>query len=107
MFNEKEWYKTMFKFIKQAFMLLLSSSGSLARIAKFSDSTKCLSLNNKPCLARATLIDLNSNKLHYYPFMGSSDRCNWSCNTLDDLSGRVYVLNKTKDINLNVFNMQF
>ena len=43
------------------FMLLLRSSRSLARIAKFSDSAKCLSLNNKPCLARATLIDLNSN----------------------------------------------
>ena len=37
--------------------------------------------------------------------MVSLDRCNGSCNTLDNPSGRIYVLNKTKDINLNVFNM--
>ena len=26
------------------------------------------------------------------------------CNTLDDASGRIFVANKTEDINLNVFN---
>ena len=29
----------------------------------------------------------------------------WKCNTLDDLSNKVCVQNKTKDLNLHVFNM--
>ena len=37
--------------------------------------------------------------------MVSLNRCNESYNTLDDLSGRLYVLNKTKDVNLEVFNI--
>ena len=59
----------MFKFINQIFILLLSCSGSLARLAKISDHTKCISLKNQPCLARATLFDLNPKELHYNPFM--------------------------------------
>ena len=35
--------------------------------------------------------------------MVSLGRCNGSCNTLDDLSVRTCVLNKTEDVNLNVF----
>ena len=33
------------------------------------------------------------------------DRCNGSCNTFDDISGRIYDLNKIEDINLNLFNI--
>ena len=32
------------------------------------------------------------------------DRCNGNCNTLDDPSGKICVLNKTEDVNLNVFS---
>ena len=78
----------MLKFIKQAFVLLLSFIGSLARVAKVSDRTKCVSLNNEPWLARPTLIDLKPNELHYYPFNVSLNRFNGSSNTLDDPPGR-------------------
>ena len=61
----------MFKFIKQAFIVLLSFSESLAFVVKVSDHTKCISLNNELCLAKPTFIDLNSNELHYYPHMVS------------------------------------
>ena len=33
------------------------------------------------------------------------DRCNESCNNLDDTSSRTSASNKTKDVNLGVFNM--
>ena len=59
----------MLKFIKLALIALLSFRESLARVAKVSDRTKCISLNNDTCLARPTLIDLNSNELHYYPLL--------------------------------------
>ena len=41
----------MFWLFKQVFIRLLSFSGSLA--------TKCMSFNNKPCMIRPSLIDLN------------------------------------------------
>ena len=47
----------MFSLIKQVFIVLLSFSSSLARLAKI--RTKCLSLNDEPCMVRHTLIDLN------------------------------------------------
>ena len=37
--------------------------------------------------------------------MGKLDRCVRSCNTLNDLSNKVCVPNKTEDLNLRVFNM--
>ena len=59
--------------------------------------------------ARLILINLDPNEysqeLHYYPFTAKLGRCNGSCNTLNDLSNKVYVPNKTEDLNLNPFNM--
>ena len=62
----------MFSFIKQIFLVFLSFSSSLA--------TKCVSLNNEPCMARPTLLDLNSVESKYFSFMISLDKCTGSCN---------------------------
>ena len=55
-----------------------------------------------------TLIDINPNEynqeLSYYWFMVNWD-CNGSCNTINDISGRICVSNKTEVVNLSVFNM--
>ena len=67
----------MFSLIKQVFIVLLSFSSSLAH-----DQTKCLSLDDEPCMIRTTLIDLNPAELKYYPFMISLDKCTGSCNVL-------------------------
>ena len=32
-------------------------------------ATKCLFLNDEPCMVRTTLIDMNPVELQYYPFM--------------------------------------
>ena len=37
--------------------------------------------------------------------MISLDRFNGNCNVFDILSSRIYVPNKTEDVNLDVFNM--
>ena len=62
----------MFSLIKQVFIALLSFSSSLA--------TKCLSLNDEPCMIRPTLIDFNPVELKDYPFQISLEKCNGSCN---------------------------
>ena len=45
----------MFTLIKQVFAVLLSFNESLVQ-----GKTKCLFLNDEPCMVRPTLIDLNS-----------------------------------------------
>ena len=43
--------------------------------------------------------------MHIYPFAVKLDKFVGSCNTLNDLSNKVCVPNKTKDLNIHVFNM--
>ena len=43
--------------------------------------------------------------LHYFLIAVNLDRCVPSCNTLNDLSNKVSIPNKTEDLNLSVFNM--
>ena len=64
-------------------------------------ATKCLFLNNQPCITGLTLMNLNPSKLSFYLFVVSVDR---SCNTVDDLFDRIYLPIKTKNLNMKVFN---
>ena len=46
-----------------------------------------------------------SQEFHYYPLLVTLDGCLENCNTLNALSNKVCVSNKTEDLNLNFFNM--
>ena len=82
---------------------------SIYFIIKISDRSKCISLNNQPCITRATLFNSSPDNyrqgLNYYLFLPKMDRCNESCNTFNDFSNRIYVPSKTEDTNLHVFNI--
>ena len=78
--------------MKEVFTVLLSFSESLV-----CDQTKCLFLNDEPCMVRPTLIDLNPVELKYYPFMINSDKCTGSCNIL---SPKICVPKESADINV-------
>ena len=71
--------------------------------------TKCVLLSDQKCMVQSTLINFHSNGyspgLRYYPFAVNLDRCVGSCDTLNDLSNKVFVQNKTEDLNLSVFIM--
>ena len=66
-------------------------------------------LTNQKCEIQPTLIDLHPNQhsqeFQYYPFSIKLDRCDESCNTINDLSNKLYVPNKTEILNLSVFTM--
>ena len=70
---------------------------------------KYVLFSNEKCEIQPTLINLHpdeySQDFRYYPFAVKLDRCVGSCNTVDDLSNKVCVPNKTEDLNLSVFNM--
>ena len=61
-----------------------------------------MSLNNTPCTASPAFIDLNPIELNYYTFMISLDKCNRSCNAVDDLSTKRCVPSETKEVSVNV-----
>lgn len=65
--------------------------------SNYKEPIKCVTLNNRPCQARPTLCNIDSNVTLFYPFI--------SCNFIDDLSTRICVPFKLKDINVKVFNL--
>ena len=89
----------MFGFIKKLLTGLVNGS----------NHTKCVSLKIQNCMTQSTLSTLHPNEyrqeFNYYPFSVKLDRCVGSCNTLNDLSNKVYIPNKTEDLNLSMFNM--
>ena len=100
---KKTWYKIMFRLIKKILMELLIS------IVNASNHTKCVSLSSQKYIIQPILINLHpteySQEFHYYTFSVKLDRCVRTCNTLNDLSNKVCVPNKTEDLNLSVINM--
>ena len=82
--------------------------GLLISIVNASNHTKYVSLNNQRCEIKPTLINLHPNKyskeLHYYPFAVKLYRCVESCNSLNELSDKVCIPDKTEDLNLSLFN---
>ena len=81
----------------------------LASFVKAFNYTKCVSLSNQRRDIQPTFINLHPNgysqKLYYYPFAVNLDRYIGSCNTLNDFSNKVCVLNETVYLHLSVFNV--
>ena len=80
-----------------------------SNIVNQSSHSKCVLRSNQECVIQPTLINLHHNEytqeFHYYTFAAKLDRCFGSCNSFNDLSNKVYVANKTEDLNLGVFNV--
>ena len=70
---KKTWYTIIFGIIKKTFIALLAS------IAYVFNHAKCVSLSNKKCENKPTVINLHLNKssqeFHYYQFAVKLDRC--------------------------------
>ena len=84
----------MFAFIEKIFI------GLLASIVNASNHRKYVSLSNQKSSIHPNLINLHhpnehTQGLRYYPFAVNLDRCVGICNTLNDLSNKVYVPDKT------------
>ena len=84
----------MFSLIKKIFI------GLLTNLVNVSNHTKCVLLSNEKCEIQPNLISLHPNEwsqeFHYYPFALKLDRCDESCITLNDLSNKVSIPNKTE-----------
>ena len=83
----------------------------LSNIVNASNHTICVSLSNQKCEIQPILINLHPNQhsqeFHYPPFLVKLDRRFGSCNTLNDLSNKVCIPNKTEDLNLSIFQHNY
>ena len=83
--------------------------GLLTGLVNGSNRTKCVSLSNWKCEIQSILSNLQPNEcsqeFHYHASVVCLDQCVGSCNTLNDFFNKVCVPNKTKDINLSMFNI--
>ena len=86
-------YKIMLGLIKKLFI------GLLTGLVNGSNHTKCATLCNQKFEIQPTLIKLYSNvysqECHYYPFLVKLDVYAGSCNTINGLSNKASVPNKT------------
>ena len=86
----------MFGLIKKIFNI-----GLLTGIVSVSNYKKYVLLRNQKYMIQPTLVNLHPNEysqeFHYYPLVVKLDRCVGSCNTLNDLSNKIYAPNKTED----------
>ena len=83
------------KKIMRGFVVVLSFSCSLTCVA---DRTICVLLNDELCKVIPTLIYLNPVEFKSYAFIFSLDKCSGSSNSSNDLSTKIYVPSKTKDV---------
>ena len=72
---------------------------------KYRKPIKWMSLNNRPCQAKPTLLNISSNKTLFYPFIVSINKRGGSCSTIDDSHARICIPNKVKNMNVEVFNL--
>ena len=62
-------------------------------------------MKNQECKVRPEIINVNSNKLVFYPFSIKTSNCKGSCNNINDPYAKICVPNIIKDLNIKVFNL--
>ena len=69
------------------------------------NSLECVSMNNQECKIRPEIINLNTNELLFYPYSIKINKCNGSCNTIDNPYVNLCVPHKIKNTNVKVFSL--
>ena len=62
-------------------------------------------INNQKCKVRSEIININSNEPLFYPYNVKIDKCNGSCNNINDQYAKLCVPAVVKDSNMKVFNL--
>ena len=100
---ERTSYKIIFGWIKKLFIRLLTG------LVNGSNHIICVCLSNHKWMNQPPLTNLHPNEysqeFHYYPFVVKLVRWVESFYSINDLSNKECVPNKTEDLNLSVFNM--
>ena len=69
------------------------------------NSLKCVSINNQEWKIRSEIINVNTNKLMFYPYSITINKRKGSFNTINDPYAKLCVPDTIKNINVKVFNL--
>ena len=86
-------------------MWLINLTISLFSIIK-TKALECVSVVNQKCMPRPKILDVNEGvgEVLFYPYNVLVNKCNGSCNTLDDPMAKMCVPNIIKRVNMKVYN---
>ena len=86
-------------------MWLINLTISLFSILKVK-TLECVSAINQKCMPRPKILDVNEGvgEALFYPYNVLVNKCNASCNTLDNPMTRLCVPNVFKRVNMQVYN---
>ena len=92
----------MFRFIKKMFLAVMA-------FIDFNQSNvnslECVSMYNQKCKIRSEIINLNTNKLLFYPYSIKINKYKSSCNTINDPYAKICVPDNIKSTKVKVFNL--
>ena len=92
----------MFRFVKQVFVVTMT-------FLNFNPSNvyslECVSVNNQKCKTRTKIRNINNNEPVFYPFSIKVNKCNGSCNNINNPYAKLCVPDVVKTIKVKVFNL--
>ena len=71
----------------------------------FFSYNECVSMNNQECKSRTKIININNNEPVFYPFSIKVNKCNGTCNNINDPYAKLCVTDVVKNINVKIFNL--
>ena len=75
--------------------------GSLSQ----ANSLEYISMKNEECKVRPEIVNINTNNPIFYPFSIKVNKCNDSCNNINDPYAIICVPDIAKNLNARVFNL--
>ena len=70
-------------------------------------SFDCVSMINQKRMSRPKIIDVNANEPVFYPYSIKINKCNGSCNNINDPYAKFCVPDIIKNMNVKVFSLIF
>ena len=62
-------------------------------------------MNNQECKIRPEIINVNSDEPVFYPFSIKANKCDGSCNNINDPYAKMCVPDIVKNLNVKVFDL--
>ena len=86
-------------------MWLIGLTISLLQIIK-SKALECVSIVNQKCMPRPKILDVNEGvgEALFYPYNVFVNKCNGSCDTINNPMAKLCVPNVIKRVNMQVYN---
>ena len=66
---------------------------------------RCISMNNQECKIRPEIINVNSDEPVFYPFSIKANKCDGSCNNINDPYAKMCVPDIVKNLKVKVFDL--